>query len=52
VSLARYGGPLRPHVPVSNDLSQPFTLEEVASVLNALKGGKAADVFGLAVEVL
>ena len=52
VSLARHGGPVRPQVPASNKLSQPFTLEEVASALKALKGGKAADVFGLAAEVL
>jgi hypothetical protein len=51
-SRGRPGGAERPGIPASNKLCSPFTPGEIEQVLKSLKAGKAADVFGVRVEVV
>jgi hypothetical protein len=52
VNVSKHGSGPRPGVPVANTLSAAFSDAEIISSLKALKGGKAADVFGVRAEVI
>ena len=52
VSTNKHGAVRLSLTPGSQSLNVPFTEEEVATALTALKGNKAADVFGVRAEVV